>query len=244
MVITYIYHSCFMVETDSAAMVFDYFRDNGYIEKIIPAMKKPLYVFSSHAHIDHFNKEIFKWKNLKPNICYILSSDILQEGKAEEGDGIYMEKADVWQDENIKVKAYGSTDEGISFYVEAGGFKIFHAGDLNNWHWVDEVDAQESNGYEDAYHKELAEISGEIGQIDVAMFPVDKRLGTDYYRGAEEFISKIKTRLFAPMHFGTDYASAHAFRNIALEHCEGFFCIDEKYEKIEWKPGTPAQSIV
>ena len=40
---------------------------------------------------------------------------------------------------DIKVKAYGSTDAGVSFLVTtSGGRKIFHAGDLNDWHWQDD----------------------------------------------------------------------------------------------------------
>ena len=235
MVITYIYHSCFLIETDSAAMIFDYFRDDGYVEKIIPGLKKPLYVFSSHFHGDHFNPAIFKWRDLAPGINYILSKDILEENKAAENDGFYMEKNDIWKDENIFVKSYGSTDAGISFYVEVDGFKIFHAGDLNNWHWVDEAEEEESKGYEEAYYKELTDITGEIKRLDIAMFPVDKRLRTDYYKGAREFIEKIETDLFIPMHFGDDYANANAFSGIAMEHCKAFFGINGKNEKTEYK---------
>ena len=235
MVITYIYHSCFLVETDRVAMIFDYFTDDGYLEKIIPTLEKPIYVFASHFHGDHFNAEIFNWKNLAGNIQFILSKDILEENKAKENDGFYMEKSDIWQDENIKIKAYGSTDAGISFYVEAGEYKIFHAGDLNNWHWVDEAEPQESADYEAAYHKELAELSAEIKQVDIAMFPVDKRLGTDYYKGAREFVEKIEAGLFVPMHFGKDYESANAFGEIAKKYCKGFFAINDVGEQIEWK---------
>lgn len=33
----------------------------------------------------------------------------------------------------MKVKAFDSTDEGLSYLVEMDGIRIFHAGDLNNW---------------------------------------------------------------------------------------------------------------
>ena len=38
----------------------------------------------------------------------------------------------------VKIKAFGSTDIGISFLVSVDGVDIFHAGDLNWWHWWDE----------------------------------------------------------------------------------------------------------
>jgi len=234
MIITYIHHSCFLVETKSCAMIFDYYTDDGSLGEIISKLDKPLYVFSSHFHGDHFSPQIFKWRGNKADIKYILSRDILEEGMAQEKDGFFIEKSDIWQDENIRVKAYGSTDAGISFYVEADGFKIFHAGDLNNWHWADEAEEEESKGYETAYHKELAEISGEIKELDILMFPVDKRLGTDYYKGAEEFIEKIETRAFVPMHFWKDYESANAFKAVAMKYCKEFFTINKSYEKMEW----------
>ena len=43
---------------------------------------KPLYVFSSHFHEDHFTRAIFEWKKLKSNVTYILSKDILRHRRA------------------------------------------------------------------------------------------------------------------------------------------------------------------
>ena len=54
--ISYITHSCFLVELDSCYLLFDYYRGT------LPRMKedKPLYVFASHAHSDHYSTRIFK----------------------------------------------------------------------------------------------------------------------------------------------------------------------------------------
>ena len=51
MKITYIHHSAFLVETESVYLLFDYFQGN------LPELseKKPLYVFASHRHPDHFS---------------------------------------------------------------------------------------------------------------------------------------------------------------------------------------------
>ncbi len=49
------------------------------------------------------------------------------------------------------------------------------------------------------------------------MFPVDPRLGNEYMRGATQFIDKIKTRTFVPMHFTPEYDKANAFGKIAQE---------------------------
>ena len=55
MKITYIHHSAFMAETDSACLLFDYFE--GALPEI--PVEKALYVFASHRHGDHFSEVIF-----------------------------------------------------------------------------------------------------------------------------------------------------------------------------------------
>ena len=61
MQITFIKHSGFSVETDEANYVFDYVKGN------LPAFSedKPLYVFASHAHQDHWVPGIFTHDVLK-----------------------------------------------------------------------------------------------------------------------------------------------------------------------------------
>ena len=53
--VTYIYHSSFLVETMSGYLLFDYFK--GDLPELSPY--KPLYVFVSHGHGDHFSASIF-----------------------------------------------------------------------------------------------------------------------------------------------------------------------------------------
>ena len=58
-------------------------------------------------------------------------------------DAVYINKGDVYEDENIRIEAFGSTDVGISFLIDLQGVRLFHAGDLNNWHWSEESTPQE-----------------------------------------------------------------------------------------------------
>ena len=51
--------------------------------------------------------------------------------------------------------------------------------------------------------------------IDLVLFPVDRRMGKDYMKGAQQFIERIKTTIFVPMHFSEDYEGGNAFRSIA-----------------------------
>lgn len=101
--------------------------------------------------------------------------------------------------------------------IEGEEKRIFHAGDLNNWHWAEESTAEESRESEDHFLRELDCLAGEVEQVDMALFPVDPRLGKDYMRGACQFIDRIHPRWFAPMHFWEKYGKANALRKYAEE---------------------------
>lgn len=235
--IHYLYHSGFIVETDLNILIFDYFNDNGESEYrslesgVIPdevlKTDKDVYVFASHGHLDHFNPLIFEWRNLNPKIEYILSSDIEMEedypkcNVISEGESI--------QIKNMTVKAYGSTDIGVSFLVKADGISIFHAGDLNWWHW---------NGESDRFNRRMArsfkakieKLKGEA--IDIAFFPVDYRLRDKYSIGGEHFIENLAPKLFVPMHFGDHPEITRDFAE-KLKDCKTEIAvIDERGQEI------------
>jgi L-ascorbate metabolism protein UlaG (beta-lactamase superfamily) len=113
-----------------------------------------------------------------------------------------------WQQAGVQVKSFGSTDEGLSFLVQADGLSIFHAGDLNWWHWKGETKA-ERDWAESIFKAEIAKIGSPA--IDVAFFPVDPRLEEFYSIGAEYFAAKLQPKLLVPMHFGDTYATTKAF---------------------------------
>lgn len=215
--LTYIYHSGFAIEADGYAILIDYFKDTGhtpdkgFVHDELLERAGPLYVLVSHFHIDHFNPEILKWKAYKKDIIYIFSKDILKRGKASKDDAIYMKKGDTWKDENINIEAFGSTDSGISFLIGAEGKLLFHAGDLNNWHWQDESTPEEVADAGKQYLQELSQLVKRTDQLDLAMFPVDPRMGNNFMLGAQQFVDRIKTSIFVPMHFWERPAEAEAF---------------------------------
>jgi L-ascorbate metabolism protein UlaG (beta-lactamase superfamily) len=55
-------------------------------------------------------------------------------------------------------------------------------------------------------------------KLDATMFPVDPRIGTDFMRGAQQFVDHIKTNIFVPMHFDEAYDKAAAFLPIAQKN--------------------------
>ncbi|MTK54430.1 MBL fold metallo-hydrolase [Paludibacter sp.] len=236
MKLTYVFHSCFVIESDDVTFIFDFYKDsaNNWLTQHLHDFKGKVYVFASHAHHDHFNKEILGWSSVRNDIQYVFSKDILTEKQCLPSDGFFLDKGDVYQDDRIYVKAYGSTDQGISFYVEAGGKKIFHAGDLNNWHWKEESTPEEISEVETFYQNELSILAGEVPVLDVAMFPLDPRLGADFADGAILFLQQIKTGLLVPMHCQGEHVFINSFGAKVQSYGSRYFSIEKEEDNIEF----------
>ncbi len=248
MKITYIFHSCFIIETEQCMLMFDYWTDPAGAAERLSATDKPTYILASHFHEDHFNREIFKWKKLRNNIRYILSKDILRHRRArrEEADA-WLAKGGTWSDGLVDIKATGSTDSGVSWIVETGGMRIFHAGDLNNWYarfltddykggkvyspeFGSEVDPERE---EKLYLGELKDIRKTADSFDVVMFPVDSRIGNGYTRGARQFIERFNVKTFIPMHFvAGGFESAWRMKEFTDEKGISFWCITKEGETL------------
>lgn len=224
MKLTYIYHSGYAIEGDNFTIIIDYFKDSaddaskGIIHKQLLKNEGKLYVLCTHSHHDHFVAEILDWKEQREDIIYIFSKEILTNLKLKNKSIIYLDKLETYKDDILEIKAFGSTDIGGSFLIETKDRTIFHAGDLNNWHWNEESTAKEIEDAETYYSSELNILTNEVTDLDLAMFPIDPRLGKDYMKGAEQFVSIIKTNIFAPMHFGKAYNKIAAFEKIAKKY--------------------------
>ncbi len=198
MKLTYIYHSGYAIEAKDFTVIIDYYKDSednfrdGIVHKKFLKNKGRLYVLSTHSHADHFNPDILKWKAIKKDITYIFSKDILDNQMAKEDDAIYLDKLEVYKDQNVIIRAFGSTDLGVSYLIHIKDKTIFHAGDLNNWHWNEESTEDEIREAEAFYQDELNLLAANVKHIDIAMFPIDPRLGKDYMKGAEQFIDAIQ----------------------------------------------------
>jgi L-ascorbate metabolism protein UlaG (beta-lactamase superfamily) len=199
-------------------MILDYFKDSheGFVQQALTSFPGRIYILASHWHPDHFNREVMRWQQKRSDIQYIFSNDIRRKIIWMKFPGVaFLTKGKVWEDDMIRVQAFGSTDVGISFLIDTEGKRIFHAGDLNNWHWNEESKPKYVQAAERNFLKEVALLADTTTQLDLAMFPVDPRLGKDYMLGAEQFVERIRTKVFAPMHFGDEYEKAQAFEAYA-----------------------------
>ena len=220
MKLTYLFHSGFAIEGEQFMMILDFFRDTkeAFVRQALTSFSGRIYVLASHWHIDHFNPDIMRWKQTRPDIRYIFSPDIREmKQNLNFSDVVFLEKGQTWKDNSLRIQAFGSTDVGSSFLIEAEGKLIFHAGDLNNWHWNEESTPEESQACERDFLNEVAYLAETTTQLDLAMFPVDPRQGKDYMLGAKQFVERIQTGVFAPMHFGSSYEKAQAFQTIAQD---------------------------
>ena len=253
MKLTYVFHSGFVVETENSILVFDFWMDPAGAVQTVLASSKPMYVFSSHFHEDHFAREIFSWRQQKTDITYILSKDILKRRRAGKGDAdVWLAKGGTWADTNIKVWATGSNDSGVSWIVEADGTRIFHAGDLNNWYARFLTDPMVNSGQipcgtiiteefgeidplkdEKRYLGELKDIRKITDSFDLVMFPIDGRIGNGYTRGGRQFIERFRIGLFVPMHFvATGFESAWRMKEFCDEKDIPFWQITQEGEHI------------
>ena len=197
MKITYIHHSCFLAETESACLLFDYFEGG------LPPIpeNKPLYILASHNHHDHFSETVFSLNH--PKITYLLSWDIPAE-RVPEGKTVYfLQPQETWTDGLLSLETYRSTDEGVAFWCWLDGKQLYHAGDLNHWYWEGE-DEDWNRDMTDSYRAEIAKMAGR--KADAAFLPVDPRLEQWFYLGADDFMQQADADVIFPMHFWGDFS--------------------------------------
>lgn len=226
MKVTYMDHSSFLVELKGCYLLFDSVQ--GEIPKL--SRDKGLYVFVSHRHGDHFSPAVFELAKTYPQVQYVISDDIWTRQVPEElwGKTVFMGPDEEETVDGIQILTVKSTDEGVAFLVEAEGVCIYHAGDLNHWHWSGESDSWNREMGE-RYLKELEKLAGR--KIDAAFLPVDSRLEESYCLGGDEFMRRIGAEVVFPMHFWGDYTvgarwkaevCAEDYRNRIVEiHSQG-----------------------
>lgn len=193
MKITYIHHSAFLAETESACLLFDYFE--GELPEI-PA-EKPLYILASHNHHDHYSEKIFSL-----NGTFLLSWDIPAETVPEGKTVRFLQPYETWSDGILSVETFRSTDEGVAFWCAVDGKQLYHAGDLNHWYWEGE-DEDWNRDMTATYRAEIAKMVGR--KADAAFLPVDPRLENWFYLGADDYMHKADADVIFPMHFWGDF---------------------------------------
>ena len=193
MVVYPIYHSGFFIELKERYLLFD------CVKEEIPLLDrdKPLYIFISHSHGDHFSPQI------REMTAYYSSRTFISGGV--EGENFHVLLPDSRLElEGLVVTTLDSTDDGVAFLVETEGKTIFHAGDLHLWYWDDDTEAERREMYR-RYREEIEKLRGR--HIDVAFLVLDSRQTEPDALGGIEFFNDITvTDYIFPMHYSDDEA--------------------------------------
>ncbi|MEA4964371.1 MAG: MBL fold metallo-hydrolase [Oscillospiraceae bacterium] len=193
MEVTFLGHCGFAVDLGAQVLVFDYcprfFKEEAR-ELLLGLLhgRAPV-IFVSHRHGDHFAEEIYDL----PARLYVLG-----EGVPARNGAVTMPCGETRNFGELEVTAYRSTDEGAAFLVRAEGVVVYHAGDLNWWHWESEPDPWNPD-MEAAFRREVAPVLEE--PIDLAFLTADPRQEAAWLWGFDYQMRGGKMRYAIPMHF-------------------------------------------
>ena len=198
MTITYIYHSCFFIETSDCYYLFDYYKGD------LPELKteKPVLVFVSHRHEDHYNPEIFTMLSDRgmEKVYAILPNDIPAKRYPQTDAEII--KVYHSQEYTLPCNTYLttllSTDRGVAFLLQCNEGTIYPAGDLNDWGMETDTE-QERKQMRGSYRAQIAKLKGRT--IDAAFLSLDPRLGSTYAEGILYFLQQVDVKKVYPMHY-------------------------------------------
>ena len=220
--VTFIAHSAFLVEWDKFYTLFDYTYEPDYTGAL-PELKgdKPLLVFASHSHEDHFDAKVFTLLEKYPDTRFFVSRDTrLTERKRQWlniSDAAFARTTVLRPDsilltevagEDLSIRAVKSTDIGNAYLLRCEGKMVYHGGDLNWWDWKSEGEAYCNNmaaHYRTAVENEATD-NAIAPEITAAMAPLDPRLGEESEGlGIEELMRQIRVRHVFPMHMWKKY---------------------------------------
>ena len=207
MQVRYIYHSGFWVETETGYYLFDYFK--GELPKLDPS--KPITVFSSHGHKDHYNPAVFNVLAEKgmQSISAVLGKDIPPRLHPASVPVLRAHPNCTYplsQDETLETLL--STDQGVAFLLTTGEGTIYHAGDLNDWTWPGEDDG-ENRQMRGSYRHQIDLLKGR--HIDHAFVPLEPRQRQAYADGLLYFLKTVGADAVYPMHYWGKHAVIDQF---------------------------------
>jgi len=199
-------HSGWAVKTQNHFLIFDYFcntwdrkADDSCLASgcIIPAQLQDqnVTVFSTHAHGDHYDARIFNWKEVIPDIEYVLCWNQNTDGNEYTMIPVHQEQ----KVEDMDIYVHYSTDLGGGYLIEVDGLTLLHMGDHANGEdelmveFTDEIDAikERTSGIDILFGGIRGCSLGEPEQVKKGI----------YYT-----IETLQPELFVPMHGG-----AHTF---------------------------------
>ncbi len=193
----YLFHTGWAVKTSSALMIFDYLVDTGKPEprSLSDGFVNPneikdqnVYVFISHGHGDHFDRNVLEWKNVIPNITYVFG----WQAQEAEGHHAFGEDRVSKSIGPLKVKNIFHNFDNIpesAFLIEVDGLTIYFSGDHGN----------SPGALNPVYKDNIDYMSQQSKEFDLVLLSV---FGSPTYDGELYAIDKFKPLVMLPMHYG------------------------------------------
>ena len=215
--IWYLRHSGWAVKTKSAFLIFDYWDDdaapdekllaNGHID---PAELKslPVFVFATHDHGDHFDRQILEWKKTIPGLTYIFGF----EPQGVEG-AVSLAPRTQRTIGPLAVTTIRANDAGVGFTVTVDGLTVFHAGDHSN----NKLEAAEND-----FFPEIDFLAQKRIRPDIAFFLNMYGCGSTnpeaFQKGIYYAIDKLKIKSVLPMHgAGKEWVYGNLVESVARD---------------------------
>jgi L-ascorbate metabolism protein UlaG (beta-lactamase superfamily) len=191
-VIRYLFHSGWAVWTKNHLLIFDYTEPLPPPGQRAPDAKaiepeeiadQVVTVFVSHAHSDHYNPEILKWRPVIKKIRYVWG----WEGVGALEDIHFGPERRAVSDRGLEILNIHHEFDGIpesAFLVRVDGLTIFHAGDHGS-----------GRGMEDpVFGDNIRYLAGQAPELDLMFTPT--------FGGEIDAIRALKPRVVFPMHDG------------------------------------------
>lgn len=191
-VVRYLFHSGWAVQTRNHLLIFDYTEPLPPPGRpaLIPRLIEPaeiaaqnLTVFVSHAHSDHYDPDILKWRDAVKAIRYVWG----WEGVGAGEDIHFGRERRVVEDRGLEILNIHHEGDGMpesSFLVRVDGLTIFHAGDHGS-----------SRGMKDpVFGDNIRYLAGQDPELDLMFTPT--------FGGEIDAIRALKPKAVFPMHDG------------------------------------------
>lgn len=196
---TFLYHSGFLIETKECYYLFDYYQG----ELPVLDADKPVIVFASHGHADHYNPAVFPLLEARGlrDITAVVTTDIPKK-RYPDSPAVTVRRIYHSQEYDLPchthIKTLLSTDAGVAYLLTCPEGTLYHAGDLNDWNHAD-TPAQERKQMTGSFQASVNRLKG--SPIDIAFLPLDPRLEETYADGFLYFLKTISVKKVYPMHY-------------------------------------------
>ncbi len=148
MKVWYLDHSAVAVKTEKHLLLFDLAGKalsgqpgEGLAEGCVnpdEIKDEDVLVFVSHEHKDHFDPAIFSLREKLSRVRFVLPEELDEVYQADLFVSAEEEQCKHYALPDCRITTFASTDIGVAYLLEIDGLLIYHAGDLNWWHWEGE----------------------------------------------------------------------------------------------------------